>query len=319
MKENNKSLANRIFIYTVCALLTVYAISIILTLAWGLLSSFKNQNEFTFHNNWLGLPTIDPNVLRNSRKEVFELWNYQSIIRDYHFVEEGCVTNYVVNGKWYYREAEGGFPMVVFNTFVYTIVGSFLHAFIPAVTAYAVTKFDNPVGRIMTGAALFAMTTPVVGTQASFLTMMRNIGLYDTFGGYLLQKATFGGMYFFVFSAFYQSLPDSFSEAAEIDGASYFNILVTIIIPLSMKMISTVLLIQFIHGWNDYQTAYMYMPTHPTIAYVVWYLTTNNAVGGGEMVVRIAAAMLLALPILVAFIILRDKMMGNLTMGGLKQ
>ena len=319
MKENNKSLANRIFIYTVCTLLALSALSIVLTLCWGFLSCFKNQYEFMFYDNWLGLPTLDKNAVVNSRKEVFEFWNFQVIVRDYHYVEERCVSNYVINGVWYRKEAQGGFPMVVLNTFIYTIVGSFLHAFVPAITAYAVTKFDNPVGKFMTAAALFAMTTPVVGTQASFLTMMRSIGLYDTFVGYLLQKATFGGMYFFVFSAFYQSMPDSFSEAAEIDGASYFNILVTIIIPLSMKMISTVLLIQFIHGWNDYQTAYMYMPTHPTIAYVVWFLTTNNAVGGGEMVVRIAAAMLLALPILVAFIILRDKMMGNLTMGGLKQ
>ena len=318
MKENNKSLANKIFIYTVCTLLAIYALSIVLTLCWGLLSSFKNQYEFMINKNWIGFPTLDENAIVNSRKEVFELWNFQVIVRDYHYVEERCVSNYVINGVWYRKEAVGGFPMVVLNTFVYTVVGSFLHAFIPAITAYAVTKFDNPVGKLMTGAALFAMTTPVVGSQASFLTMMRQIGLYDTFAGFLLQKATFGGMYFFVFSAFYQSLPDSFSEAAEIDGASYFNILVTIIIPLSMKMISTVLLIQFINGWNDYQTAYMYMPTHPTIAYTVWFLTTNNAVGNGDMVVRIAAAMLLAIPILTAFIILKDKMMGNLTMGGLK-
>jgi ABC-type glycerol-3-phosphate transport system permease component len=270
------------------------------------------------NQNWLGLPTLSKDALVNSRKEVFELWNFQVIVRDYHYVEEGCRTDYVVNGVVHRNQATGGFPMVVVNTFVYTVVGSFLHAFVPAITAYAVAKFENPVGKIMTGAALFAMTTPVVGSQASFLTMMRQIGLYDTFAGFLLQKATFGGMYFFVFTAFYQSMPDSFSEAAEIDGASYFNILVTIMIPLSMKMITTVLLIQFISGWNDYQTAYMYMPTHPTIAYAVWYLTTNNAVGNGDMVVRIAAAMILAVPILTAFIILKDKMMGNLTMGGLK-
>ncbi|MBR2341465.1 MAG: carbohydrate ABC transporter permease [Clostridia bacterium] len=318
MKQQNKSISNRVFIIIVCTVLSIYALSIILTLLWGLLSSLKNQYEFMFYQNWLGFPTLDENMLPNSREEFFKLWNYQVIVKNYHYVEEGCRTNYVVNGVWYRNEAKGGFPMVIVNTFVYTVVGSFLHAFVPAIAAYAVTKFENPVGKFMTGAALFAMTTPVVGTQASFLTMMRNIGLYDTFWGYLLQKATFGGMYFFVFTAYFESMPDSFSEAAEIDGASYFTILISIIIPLTMKMISTVLLIQFINGWNDYQTAYMYMPTHPTVAYAVWYLTTNNASSGGEMVVRIAAAMMLGLPILVAFIFLKDKMMGNVTMGGLK-
>lgn len=146
------------------------------------------------------------------------------------------------------------------------------------------------------------------------------MGIYDTFVGYLLQKASFGGMYYFVFLGFYESLPDSFAEAAEIDGASQFSVLMRIILPLSIKTLSTVFVIQFISAWNDYQTAYMYMPSHPTLAYVVWFLTNNNqSSGGGDMVVRVAGAMALAVPILVAFIFLKNKLMGNVTMGGLKQ
>ena len=124
-------------------------------------------------------------------------------------------------------------------------------------------------------------------------------------------------MYFFVFTAFYQSVPDSFSEAAEIDGASQFHILTKIILPLSVKTLSTVFLIQFIHFWNDYQTANLYMPTKPTLAYLVWKMTTISDLN--EATLRISTTMMLALPILVAFIFLKDKLMGNVSMGGLKQ
>ena len=319
MNKQETSIVGKIFIYSLLALLSVYALSIVFTLTWGFITTLKSGDEFFFYNNWLGLPTLDEAAKYNSREEFFKFANYKAVIDHYPLVEQRCVTEYFVGGEIVRHEAEGGFLMVVVNTLIYTVVGAFLHAFIPAITAYAVTKFENPIGKLMTGAALFAMTTPIVGAQSSMLAMLRGLGVYDTFFGYLLQKATFGGMYFFVFSAFYESLPDSFSEAAELDGASYFNILISIIIPLSMKMISTVLLIQAIHGWNDYQTAYMYMPTHPTIAYAVWFLTTNNAVAGGALTVRVAAAMALALPILIAFIFLKDKMMGNITMGGLKQ
>lgn len=319
MEKKETSLANKIFIYSILILLSLYVLSMIFTLGWGLLTAFKHRYEFTFNENWIGFPTLDPSAEFNSRAEVFQFANFKKVIEDYHFVEQKCKTSFYYNGEVVTHKAKGGFPMVVMNTAVYTILGSFLHSFVPAITAYAVTKFKNPVGKFLTGAALFAMTTPIVGAQPSMLSMLRGLGIYDTFWGYLLQKAAFGGMYFFVFSAFYESMPDSFSEAAEIDGASYFNILITIIIPLSMKMISTVLLIQFIASWNDYQTAYLYMPTHPTIAYVVWFLTTDNAIGGGSMVVRVAAAMALATPILIAFIFLKDKLMGNLSMGGLKE
>ena len=319
-KKKERSIVNRIFVISLCVLLSAYAVSIIITLIWGLLTSFKNPYDLSINNNWIGFPTLDKANLANSREYLFGFLNYKIIFQDYHLIEDNCKISFITGtGERITHYASGGFAMVIVNTFVYTIVGSLLHTIIPALTAYAVTKFDNWVGRIVTGAALFAMTTPIVGNQGAMLNLLRGLGIYDTFWGYLLQKATFTGMYFFVFSAFYQSLPDSFSEAAEIDGASYYNILWSIIIPLSVKMMSTVFLIQFISFWNDYQTANLYMPSHPTLAYAVWWMTQNNQFGGGEPVVRIASTMMLAMPILVAFIFLKDKLMGNVTMGGLKQ
>lgn len=316
--RRSKSVVNYIFITALCVLLSIYALSIIATLLWGFINSFKNPYEYMFNDNWLGLPTLDPNNLANSRKHLFELYNYGQIFEFYHLVEENCKTSFIVNGKVVTHVAKGGFPMVLVNTAIYTAVGSLLHTFIPAITAFMVAKYKNPVSKLVLGAALFALTTPIVGAQASMLTMLRNMGIYDSFWGYLIQKAGFGGMYFFVCVGFYESMPDSFAEAAEIDGASQLDILIKIVLPLSVKMLSMIFLIQFIHFWNDYQTAYLYMPSHPTLAYVVWFLTTNNQVGGGDMVVRVAASMMLALPILIIFIIMKDKLMGNVTSGGLK-
>ena len=314
-----KSIVNKIFVISLCVLLSLYALSIIFTLVWGFIASFKNQYEFMFYNNWLGLPTLDASKIPNSREELFRFANYRTIIRDYHLMEENCKTTFMVNGRMVSHQATGGFLMVLFNTVIYTVVGSILHTFIPAITAFAVAKYKNPVSKVIIGAALFALTTPIVGSQASMLAMLRNMGIYDSFWGYLLQKAGFGGMYFFICVGFYESMPDSFAEAAEIDGASQLDILLKIVIPLSVKMLSVIFLIQFVHFWNDYQTAYLYMPSHPTLAYAVWFLTTNNQVGGGDMVVRVAASMMLALPILILFIFMKDKLMGNVTAGGLKQ
>ncbi len=318
--KKEKSIANRIFWISLCVLLSIYALSIIFTLLWGFGASLKNEDELLFNSaGWLSFPTLDSSVSWNSRNTFFKLANYQQIIVNYPKVEENCTADFVAgNGERITRTAKGGFAMVMVNTAVYTVLGAILHTVIPAVVAYVVAKYSNAVGKIITGAALFAMTTPIIGSQASMLTMLRNLGVYDTFWGYLLQKASFTGMYFFVFLAFYESVPDSFAEAAEIDGASQFSVLLKIIIPLSVKMLSTVFLIQFIHFWNDYQTAYIYMPSHPTLAYAVWWLTSSNATGGDKFV-RVAASMSLALPILIAFVCFKDKLMGNVSMGGLKQ
>ncbi len=318
-KKKEKSLFNKIFIIVICVVLSVYAISILFPLIWGLMTSLKNPYDIFFNDNILGFPTLDANNPSNSRDYFFSLFNYQIIIRDYHLVEENAKSEYWLNGEIVSRQATGGMIGVLWNTIVYTVIGSFLHAIVPALVAYVVTKFDFKFSGVITGLALFAMIMPIVGTQSSMLAMLRTIGLYDTIWGYLLQKFSFTGMYFFVFCAFYKSLSNSFSEAAEIDGASQLRILVYIIIPLSSKMLASVFLVQFVSFWNDYQTAFLYMPSHPTLAYTVWFLTNNNQVGGGEMVVRVAGAMMLAFPILIVFVALKNKLMGNITMGGLKQ
>jgi len=63
----------------------------------------------------------------------------------------------------------------------------------------------------------------------------------------------------------------------------------------------------------------LYMPTYPTLAYGVWFLTFGSNQSLTKLPYRVAGAMTLALPILILFIFLKDKLMGNITMGGLKQ
>lgn len=324
MKKKETSIVNKIFVISLCVLLSLYALSMIMTILWGFMTSLKNPLELDpATNNWLGFPILDSNEMINSTEHFFKLENYVSIFKNYSKYEGQIfskgITYYAFGGTYKVVHANNntGLLGVAFNTIIYTVIGSVLHTIIPAIVAYACIKYDNPVAKIIVGAALFALTTPIIGAQASMLTMLRNLALYDTIWGYLLQKAGFGGTYFFVFIAFYQSVPDSFSEAAEIDGASQFHILMKIILPLSIKTLSTVFLIQFIHFWNDYQTANLYMPTQPTLAYFVWKMTTLSSLN--EPTLKIATTMMLALPILIAFIFLKDKLMGNVSMGGLKQ
>ena len=59
----------------------------------------------------------------------------------------------------------------------------------------------------------------------------------------------------------------AYTEAACIDGAGNLSVLLRIILPLSRNTFFTVMLINFITFWNDYQTPLIYMPSKPTVAY----------------------------------------------------
>jgi len=204
------------------------------------------------------------------------------------------------------------------NTFLYVVIGPLLQTLVPAIMAYATAKHDFKICKLIYGIALFSMIMPIVGNYTAAIDLLRNLGLYDTWPGFFVQKFYFGGMYFLVFHAFYKALANSYSEAAEIDGASYYNILISIILPLSIKMIASVWLLQFVGFWNDYQTPRLYMPTHPTLAFTIWTLTTTYS-RVADIPTKVSGAMILALPILIFFIFFKDRLMGNVSLGGLKE
>ena len=96
---------------------------------------------------------------------------------------------------------------------------------------------------------------------------------------------------------------------------------------IKVKTIGTVFLIQFIALWNDWQTTMLYLPTHPTLARAVYEMSLGKSdIGTGSerfllqtAPLKITASMILAVPITIIFVIFRNKLMGNVSVGGLKE
>lgn len=315
MQKSKKkiNIVNLVFITVFCIVLLVYSASIIFMLCWGFLTTLKSNVDFLYMNNVMGFPNLE-----KSSKEFFQLANYKLILENFEFTRR---TRFYSGDTLIVHETQNNLGSMLVNTVLYAGVGSVILAVVPAITAFACVKFKRyKLSKIIYVANLVTMSLPLVGTAPATLNMMRYLNLYDSFIGNYIQKFSFCGMYFLVFYAFYEGLPDSYQEAAEIDGASYYGILIKIIIPLSIKVISSVVLLQFVQLWNDYQTPLMYLPTHPTLAYGTYYMAQGNTAGAlSKVPVRIAACMILALPILVVFLFARNKLMGNVSIGGVKE
>lgn len=310
--KKEKSVINKIVIIFICVLLAIYALTIISTLAWGLLTSLKSKADFLYAANKLGIPSLEL-----SKDEFFKLKNYITILEQFEFSEE---VRYLSNGKTIIHRADVNLIGLFFNTIIYAVVGAAIYATVTCIMGYMCCKYRFFLSKIIYAFCLFMMSFHVIGASASELSMMRALNIYDTWFGHFIQKFNFTGMYFFVFFAFFQGVPDSYTEAAEIDGASQFKILTNIIIPLASKTLGTVMLMYFITLWNDYQTPLLYFPTHPTLAYGVYYMVYQNPTGPLSFVpIKVAGCMVLAVPIFVLFICLKDKLMGNVSMGGLKE
>lgn len=311
-----KSVSDRILFAAIIVLLVALTLFLIITLTWGLLTSLKSERDYL--KNMFGFPNLNPEYKRNSREQFFHLKNYSDVLKNFVLTLDG--TYYRGNTPVYSQSTTGFFGMLV-NTLLYAGVGGLICAIVPAVTAYLCAKYKYRLSGIVYVTYIVIMCVPIVGSQPTIISFLRNTGLYDTFIGNYLQKMSGAGMYFFVYYAFFGGLSETYREAADLDGASEMTILTRIYFPLAVKMLATVFLIQFVALWNDYQTPLLYLPTRPTLSYGVYLVAIDppSGINISDVPHSVSACMMLALPILIIFVIFKDKIMGNISLGGIKE
>lgn len=293
-KENAKVLKTKFSPFTIVLLivLAAYVLSMFTLIGWALITSFKSPNDF--RTNAIGMP------------EKF-VWNYTFVYTKFYM---SVLT-------------ESGMEVVYMETmFVYSILYSlgcaFFQTLVPCITAYLCARFNYKFSKIVYTAVIVVMILPIVGSLPAELQMAKNTGLYDSIWGLWIMKANFLGMYFLVFYDGFKGLSMTYTEAAKIDGASNMHILLAIVLPLVKNIFFTVMLVNFIGFWNDYQVPLLYMPSYPTVAYGMYNMANTRENNLSSVPMRMTGAMLMFIPIFTLFLIFQKRLLGNLTVGGIK-
>lgn len=304
--------SSHIFFVCVAFVLAFFSLLVIGLLLWAFITAIKDTNDIILDKNYLGFPNF-------AKYGIQTLWsNFKHILENFSFeVDESYYTIFAPDGM-YQRTVVVDFGQMVLNSLIYSVGGSILMVFVPATIAYLLAKYKFKFSKFVYGIALITYIIPIVGNYPAMMAVLRTLGLLDTWLGFFIMKFNFLGMYFFIFFSFFSTLSDSYIEAAELDGANQLQILFRIVFPLAKKLIISVFLIVFVQLWNDFQTPYLYLHTHPTIAYGVWYMSFYSVNGCSTVNYRMASVMSMALPILLLFIFLKDKLMSNMTLGGIK-
>lgn len=295
IKRKNFGVSNAILF----CILTVYALSLSLLLLWGASTSLKTIDDFYYNPIWL--PSGNP----------FEWgWsNYSYVFQKFSVRARDALGRIIMVNIW----------GQAINTVLYAIIGSFITTIACCVMSYCAAKYNYFFSKILYAIVLTVMVIPIVGNTPSMLLLLKNTKLYDTWLGMYLMKFNFLGIYFLVFFGIFEGISPEYTEAATIDGANEYQIFFMIMLPLVKTTFFTVFLIHFIDYWNDYTMALMYMPSHPTLAYGVYYMSVSNEPGMAYAPTKMVACMILALPLTAVFIAFRKKLLGNTMAGGVKE
>ena len=291
MKKNKIKIKFTPFTLTCLIVLCLITIGYIYLIIWGVINSFKDGLEF--YNNIVGLP------------KKFQFSNYVTILQ--HFFYKNPVTQQIVT-----------IDMMLFNSILYSLGCTFASVLVCSITAYATSMFKYKFSKVIYAMVLFVITVPIIGSAASEMLMVRKLNLYDTFIGNFILKANFASIYYMVFHAMFKSIPKDYEEAAKIDGAGNLMIMLKIYYPLIMNAILTVSLIYFIGYWNDFQTPYLYLPTSPTVSLGLFYFYNSTNIEISWTPLKLGACIIVFIPIFIVFLLTHKRLIGNVSIGGIK-
>ncbi len=192
-----------------------------------------------------------------------------------------------------------------------------LTAAVPA--AYCFSRRHFPGRRMILKELVLLNSFPAILSMFAIYRLLRPMGLVNTRAGLILvYTGTMAVFSLWNTKGYFDTIPPEIEEAARIDGATDFQIVRKIVLPLAKPSIITTALQVLIYVWNEY----IYATTFLTGEQKYTLAAGLNALQATEMTgswpVFSAAAITVSLPVLIIFFLCQKYMTSGLTAGGVK-
>ena len=272
----------KIIIYCAMAIFSITFVGIFL---WVLINSFKTALDFM--QDALGMPKTK--------------WDFQNYLDVFNF-----------------EYKNNNLLQMLGNTVVMIAISVICTVTFPVMAGYVFGRMEFK-GRAKFEAFLYVlMTIPIIGGASAQLRFLSNLNLYDKYLGiFILQSGAFGGG-MLILTSFFRGLPSTYAEAAYIDGAGEFTVFLKIYYPQAWPLLSINVISSIIAVWNDYMTAYIFLPTHPTIALGLQQLQRTVDVHGSDYPLMFAGIVLTMIPVFIIFGFIAKNIFNSKDIGALK-
>lgn len=143
------------------------------------------------------------------------------------------------------------------NTAIFTVFGVFMQVFMVTLFAYPLSRKKLKGRNVIMNILVFSMVFGTGGLIPNYL-LMKSLNLINSFWALWL-PGMINIWYMIILKNFFQQIPDSLEESAQIDGARPTRIFFQIIIPLSMPSIAAIGLFLAVGLWNTFFNALIYL------------------------------------------------------------
>jgi trehalose/maltose transport system permease protein len=176
-------------------------------------------------------------------------------------------------------------------------------------------------GRTIILYLILSMTMfPAIAILGSLFQMMQQFNAYNTLWGLIIVYLTFSLPFtVWVLTNFFKAMPAELEQAALVDGATPMRALKDILLPLAVPGMVTTALLAFIGAWSEFLYARTFTLTEKALTVQVAISQfTGNQQFEEPFAVRMAAAVVVTVPLLIGVMIVQRRIIAGLTAGAVK-
>ena len=241
-------------------------------------------------------------------------------------VESTWQVGYVAPQQWgldnYRNLMNTDFPKWYLNTLIMALATAVLQTVIVLCMSYTLSRFRFKGRTFLMRFMLILGMFPGMLTMIILYRVLKDLGMTqsNSVPGLILVYVASSGMGYYVSKGFFDTIPKSLDEAARIDGATRFQILKKIILPLSKPIVIYTVLTAFMGPWGDYVFArYVAFGTSSGMNVAVgMYNWLNKDQISSYYTMFCAGGVLVAVPVTALFLWLQKYYVEGVTGGAVK-
>lgn len=189
-----------------------------------------------------------------------------------------------------------------------------------AVAGYAFARIRFPGRDVVFLLSLLAMMVPSELTAVPQFVLFSRLGLVNTHVPVILLQifSATGAFTVFLMRQHFITLPRELEDAGRVDGLNSLGVFWYIMLPLSRSALATAAIFAVLNSWNDYFNPLIYLSQETLLTLPLALGRFTDPLGGVYWNLTLAASVLVALPVLLAFLLAQRQFIESLAASGTK-
>ena len=204
------------------------------------------------------------------------------------------------------------------NTIIFTLATTGIMMIVTIFAAFAFARLEFKGKNLVFTLFLSLMMIPSELVVITNFVTITNAGLRNTFTGLILPSVA-SVFYIYLLKENFEQVPDELYKAAKVDGTSDMKYLFKVMIPICSPTIVTILILKVIECWNSFVWPRLITDDEN------YFLVSNgiqeireNGFGRENIPAMMAAVVVISAPLIVLFLVFRNKVMAGVSRGGIK-